>query len=310
MAEQEPAKTVVKEEKPLDGTEHFISTHSDAPEPEEVKEVAKPEGAATPKEGEEESAVKPTDTPGKDTPAEPAEAEKKGKSKTQKRIDKLTRKNSETSRKNEALQRENDELKAKQAKPTKAKVAPKEEDFPDDYEAFLEADAKFEEAKGETPAPKKTEKAPEKPVEDKLSDSQKTAHEFVQENLANAEGKPDDFKAVVFENKDLIVTGVMLEALAECDDVAKVAYALGSDTELAEKIAGQSPAQVARAIAKLDMAPAAKKPKKPTEVSNAPDPIKPLGGSDAQTKEDSELSFAEHEAKYNEKDKAGTGWNS
>ncbi|MEY8239429.1 MAG: hypothetical protein RPT25_03725, partial [Cycloclasticus sp.] len=88
-------------------------------------------------------------------------------------------------------------------------------------------------------------------------------------------------------------------------DVAKVMYALGNDTELAADIAGKTPAQQMRAIARLDMAEAAPvKPAKPNKQTSAPEPIAPVGGSDAQQKNINDMSFSEYEAHQNKIEQA------
>ena len=87
----------------------------------------------------------------------------------------------------------------------------------------------------------------------------------------------------------------MLEALSECDDPAKVMYHLGQNKDLAAQIAGKTPAQQMREIAKLDLT-ITSKPKKPTKITNAPDAITPVSGTDSQKKAESEMSFAEFEA--------------
>lgn len=301
------------EEVTQDETAGFVTTSSDLPEvqPESQEEQtqteeATPEVDATVEEGKE--ADKETDEPGTDTAADTEKAKKSNG--VQKRIDKVVREREEERRKSEALQRELDDLKkGKQQKPEEqAEVKePVESDF-DTYDEYLDALDKFDKQPDQ-----KVEKETDTDKEDKqtqadeeLTDSQKTALAITQERVASAE-KPEDFEAVAL-NPDLPVTGEMLEALAECDDPAKVMYHLGQNKDLATDIAGQSPAQQMRAIAKLDLT-VTSKPPKPTKTTNAPEPITPVGGSDAQEKSPEDMSFAEYEAYMNSKEqKRKSSW--
>lgn len=285
-----------------DETAGFVTTSSDLPEvqpesqePQQKEEPASSEGADT--EVSEQETDKPNDA-GEDTTADTEKGKKSNG--VQKRIDKVTRQREEERRKNEALERENAELKAKLNKPEVEESKPPVESDYDTYDQYLDALDAYE---NKTPE-KKPEKQPEQQqqsdeVEGELTDSQKTALAITQERVEAAE-KPEDFEKVAL-NPDLPITGDMLEALAECDDPAKVMYHLGQNEDLATEIAGQSPAQQMRAIAKLDLT-VTSKPPKPTKTTKAPDPINPVSGSDAQEKAPADMSFAEYEAHMNEKE--------
>ncbi|MEY8206114.1 MAG: hypothetical protein RPR40_13705 [Bermanella sp.] len=298
-----------------DETASFVTATSDAPQVEAIEPEAKePAPAKAEPEAKEVESKQPEATPeqnpependGGDTPAEPAP--KKARS-AQKRIDKVVREREDTKRENEALQRRVAELEGKQAEKPEAKktpeqVEPKEDDF-ESYDEYLDAVDKFEkqepakENKPNTAEPNNPQAPDNAEQSTDLTDSQKTAMAVIKEAVADAD-KPEDFDAIAL-NPEVPITGDMLEALAECDDVAKVMYALGNDTELAAAIAGKTPAQQMRAIAKLDMAEAAPaKPAKPNKQTNAPDPITPVGGSDAQQKSIDDMSFSEYEAHQN-----------
>ena len=235
------------------------------------------------------------DSSGTDAAAEHDKAKKPNK--VQKRIDEVVRQREDAKRENEALKREMEELKGKQQKPeNKGETKePVESDF-ETYDEYLDALDKFDKQGTDQVSEKET--APEKKdteskTDDELTDSQKTALAITQERVASAD-KPDDFEAVAL-NPDLPVTGEMLEALSECDDPAKVMYHLGQNKELATEIAGKTAVQQARAIAKLDLT-VTSKPSKPTKITNAPDVIDPVNGSDSQKKTHSEMSFSEFEA--------------
>ena len=296
-----------------DETAGFVTTSNDLPEvqPESQEEQtpteeATPEVDATVEEGKE--ADKEDGDLGDNTTADTDKSKKTNG--VQKRIDKVVRERKEERRKSEALQRELDELKkGKQQKPEEqAEVKePVESDF-DTYDEYLDALDKFDKqpdqkVEKETDTDKKDT---DSQADEELTDSQKTALAITQERVASAE-KPEDFEAVAL-NPELPVTGEMLEALAECDNPAKVMYHLGQNKDLAADIAGQSPAQQMRAIAKLDLT-VTSKPPKPTKTTNAPDPISPVGGSDAQEKSPEDMSFAEYEAYMNKKEqKRKSSW--
>jgi hypothetical protein len=290
-----------------DETVGFVTTSSDMPEvqtePQEEQqqeEQANSEADATvgdeeqdPKGEAEEPKAEKQDDSGKDTAADHDKGKKSNR--VQKRIDQVVREREQERREKEALQRRIDELEnGKQSS-----KEPVEDDFAT-YDEYLDAlDAYDNEQSKAEPKQDKQEQSSE------LTDSQKTAMAVIQESVASAD-KPEDFEAVAL-NPEVPVTGEMLEALAECEDPAKVMYHLGQNIDLAADIASGSPAQQMRAIAKLDLT-VTSKPPKPTKTTNAPDPISPVGGSDAQEKAPAEMSFAEYEAHMNKKERSRQSW--
>jgi hypothetical protein len=298
-----------------DETQGFVVTSSDMPEvqpesQEEQKptEEANPEVDATAEEGKETD-NEANDKSGDDAAAEHDKAKKSNG--VQKRIDKVVREREEERRKNEALQREIDELKKGKEKDDKSAQLkePVESDF-ETYDEYLDALDKFEseqdisksddKPKDEKPTENKDEDAP-----NEMTESQKTALAIIKEHVESAD-KPEDFEAVAL-NPDIPITGDMLEALAECDDPTKVMYHLGQNKDLATKIAEGSPAQQMREIAKLDLT-VDSKPPKPTKTTQAPDPIKPVKGSDAQPKNPADMSQSEYEAWANERERKRKSW--
>lgn len=213
----------------------------------------------------------------------------------QKSIDRVTRQREDEKRKNETLEKRIKELEGKDKPEDKGEnKEPVEDDF-ETYDKYLDALDKFD--KQGTDQVSEKEATPEKKdnesqAEDELTSSQKTALAITQERVASAD-KPEDFDAVAL-NPDIPITGEMLEALSECDDPAKVMYHLGQDKNLATEISGKTPSQQMRAIISLDLT-VKSKPKKPTKITEAPDAIDPVNGSDSQKKSHSEMSFAEFE---------------
>lgn len=242
---------------------------------------------------EDESLDKETDS-GIDATAD--EPSKKSRS-SQKRIDKLVRQREDAKREAEALKREVESLRNKKPEPElKEEVKePVEKDY-DTYDKYLDALDAFDKTKDvkseAVEEPKQKDVEPE--VNDGLTDSQKTALAIIQDRIESSTDKPDNFDEIAL-NPELHITGEMLEALSECDDLAKVMMHLGQNKELAAEIAKKTPALQMRDIARLDLT-VASKPKKPTQLTNAPDVIDPVQGSDAQKKSHKEMSFAEFEA--------------
>lgn len=288
------------QEAPTDETSGFVVESSDMPEaettPQEEVTEEQANSEVTESEGEEKAEESSEDTEGKesDSSADDTSAETETPKKVngvQKRINKEVRRTQEALRKIEALEKENEQLKGK---PSEVKE-PVEADF-ETYDQYLDALDKYD-STAETKEPAKdSEQDKQKDTEanSTLTDNQRTAMAVIKETIDSAEDKPSDFEAVAL-NPEVAITGEMLEALAECDNTINVMMTLGNDKALASSIASKSPAQQMREIARLDLTAKAIPPK-PVKLTNAPDPISPVKGSDKQTKSMSEMSFAEFEA--------------
>ena len=81
-----------------------------------------------------------------------------------------------------------------------------------------------------------------------------------------------DFKEVV-HNPTLPINEAMAEFIAESDVGPEIAYHLGKDPDLAERIAGMSPIRAARELARIESELSQLKAK----PSKAPEPISPVG---------------------------------
>lgn len=306
--------TVENTEVTQDETDGFVITSSDLPEVETEaqeeqaeEEPANSETDAT--EADDESTSEEQDELGEDTAANTDKAEKQNG--VNKRISKLVKQREEANRKAEALERENEELKkAQERKKDKGKdntKEPVESDF-ETYDQYLDAVDAYENDQGKEAESKddNTETKEEATSDSGLTDQQKTALAVLQENLENSE-KPEDFESVAFA-EDVHVTPEMIEALAEVKNPASILYHLGKNKDIAEDIAGKTPAQQMLAIARLETT-VTSKPPKPTKTTKAPDPINPVKGSDAQQKPVSEMSFKEYEEHMNKLDnQRGSSW--
>ena len=267
----------------------FVTTNSDIPTAE------LPEQTDEHTDGDAEQTVQVDDATPSDTDATAETAEPKAKGKFQKRIDEVVRDREDEKRKSEALQRQLDELKSEQS----TDKEPLESDF-GTYDEYLDALDQFD-TKQESDKPDKAKTDTDAQAD--ITDSQKTAIALLREKISGASERFKDFDAVALD-KEVPVTPVMAEALAECTDPAKVLYHLGNNKDFTAKLANQSPAKQAMAIAKLD-----RQSIKPVNNTNAPDPISPVHGSDSQQKPVQDMSFAEYEAHQNQREKkGGSGW--
>ena len=85
-------------------------------------------------------------------------------------------------------------------------------------------------------------------------------------------------------NKDI------LDVIIDSDAAAKLINYLGSDLDEAARITSLPPVRMAREITKLE----AKLAGQPKKTSNAPEPIKPIGGSSKNTKAPGQMSDEEY----------------
>lgn len=317
-----------------DETSSFVTTTSDVPvlEPEAKDEVTPDSGEDKGKSSSQESEAKQSESDGDnsdqdkvdgdnttaeddDKKADADKGQSKKSNRVQKRIDQVVREREEQKRENERLQRELDELKKDKEKDksdANSDKEPVESDF-DTYDEYLDAVDKYDQRQNESKEESKPE-AKDKTSDDgndsegsQLTDAQRTAMAIIKEKVSDGSDKYEDFEEVALD-PSVPITGEMLEALAECDDPTKVIYHLGKNKDLAANIAESSPAQQMREIAKLDLTVEVKPPK-PTKTTQAADPIKPVGGADAQQKPISDMSFAEYEAHMNKKERdRGSDW--
>lgn len=310
----------MSEEVIKDETIDFVSTSSDLPagnaeaiEPpkaeeqasSEVKEdIVESDSIDDPKEGD--SADKSGDKLDASNDTEVIEKVKKPNN-AQKRINKIVKEREDAKRETEKLKKEIKELKS----PDSLGNEPVEKDF-STYDEYLDALDAHERKGGSKAAKDKAEDSKVDVVKDSspgLSDSQKTALGVIEEIVKGTENLPDDFKKITL-NEKLSITGEMLEALAECDDPAKIMYHLGNNTDDAKEIASLSPAQQMREIAKLDLNIKVK-PQKPKQKTKAAEPIIPVKASESQKKPVSKMTFSEYEAHRNEQARARAktgGW--
>ena len=228
-----------------------------------------------------------TETSATETPDEPKKVNK-----VQARINQLTREKHEERQKNADLEKR---LAALESKPAETKetplVAPKEDDFTDlsDFEtarsqhiADTAAQTAYDRLKAENNS--RDDQARQTTRQQELQTKQAAFNKSLDEKREHFENFEEVAYGHAFMDTDLA------EQIFDTEKGPELAYHLGSHLDVAEKIFSLPPVQRARELTKLEFSLEALKPK---VVSDAPDPITPLGGSDKVNKSQEEMTDAE-----------------
>lgn len=201
-----------------------------------------------------------------DAPSDNAEEDKPDP--RQRKIAELSFKERELKRQNAKLMHMLEQSTKAQAK-AQAPQAPKIEDF-ETIEEFLDARDTYRDAQREQP---KAEPA---------DDYDLTDFEISRDDLyANGMAKHEDFADVVGA-ENVNITLPMANAIVEIDDSdlqVDTAYYLGNNPKEAARIAKLSPVRQIAEVEKLGIKISSKKQPQGKQVSKAPEPIKPVGGS-------------------------------
>ncbi|MBL4651276.1 MAG: hypothetical protein JKY53_00215 [Flavobacteriales bacterium] len=238
------------------------------------------EGELVPKSEADASAAEKPSTP------------PKGKT-AQERINQLTRKGHERDQENARLLAENEELKTQKspAKTPEVSPAPKEDDF--------DTLGEFEAAKAEHIAKTASDMAYERISKEKQEETDTT---LKNERKTSLKAKKKVFDAAVeskrdgFENFEEVAYGHdfmdtdLVEQILDMEKGPEIAYHLGSNLDIAKDMIALSPVQRARELTKLEFSLETLKPKL---VSDAPDPITPLGNSETVEKDPDKMSADE-----------------
>lgn len=216
----------------------------------------------------------------------PEVTEPKKVNKVQARINQLTREKHEL---RQQLSSQEQRLQALETRPTeqpKPTIAPNENDFDTDT-AYKEASSKYI-TETATEAAYQRFTSENKASEEAQSQATENAQWQIKQKafFENVESKSENFED--FDNvaygHQFMDAGIATE-LFEMDKGPEVAYHLGSNLEIAEKIFALNPVQRARELTKLEFQLEALNPKK---VSTAPDAIKPLGNNSTPAETDPE----------------------
>lgn len=210
---------------------------------------------------------------------EQAEAPKKS-NRFQQRINQLTQKGHETQQENVELRARLEKLEAAPAAPAtpETRVAPNEDDF-DSLQDYHAANAKFyadvaNDAAMATVA-KQNQEDSEAAKQAQRQEEVKTKKAAFEKNLEEKRANFQDFEDVAYGHTFMDLD--MAEQIFEMDKGPELAYHLGSNLDEAARIFALTPVQRARELTKLEFQVEALKPK---VVSDAPDPINPLGNSE------------------------------
>ena len=169
---------------------------------------------------------------------------------------------------------------------------PQQTDF-DDYQKYLDAKIDFEVKKAKINWDRDQErKQSEKAYQTKMQ----TLHERMDEGYK----KYSDFEDVAL-NPTVPISPMIVEILSESENPADVAYYLGHNRAEAIKISRMTPIAAAREIAKIEVEIAKaveQQPpgaRKPSNISNAPPPIKPIGSGKSFEKDLEKMNQKEYE---------------
>ncbi len=227
-----------------------------------------PAPAAAPAEGAP-SATSPAETasaakPGEVKPDTPEQAEKRGKSRFERRINRLYREAAEARAERDVYRRQVEELKPKE---TVDPTAPKLEHF-DDIEKYATAKAKHE---------------ADKALKAHQAKQQTETHRQAQQRLVETWTERQESAADKYEDWDEVVgdikpTTPWAMAIMEAENGPEIAYHLGKNLKEAQRIAALPPLSQIREIGRLEAKLLATPPEVKTP-SKAPAPIAPLTGT-------------------------------
>jgi len=255
--------------------------------PEEVK------SAETEKEKKEETVASEKEPP-KEKPSEEEEKKSKG---VQKRIDELVRQREDAKRqlteteterdswRKQAIKNDEEEDK-KKGKEVKAGSKPSVDDY-ENYDDYVEALTDY----------KVSQMVPTIREQFNLEKKEELQNQKLQkthDKLDAGKKKYDDFDEVAM-NVTVPYSQDMLDIITDSDNTADIAYYFGKNISEAERVSRLPALEAAREIgkieAKFDLKESEPKPKK---ITNAPEPVKTVGGSDVVTKKPSEMTYSEY----------------
>lgn len=254
------------------------------PEKVEAQETDSPEGQDA-----------ETDEPKGD--AEDAESEPKEKTPEEREKRKKDREYKKRLREEAAdAKRELEAAKARQDRITKAgesSTPPQEKDF-EDYSEFVAAKAVWRYSQETHSREAEAVGSEVEEAQRKLQQIDETEKRLVQENfaaqVADARTRYTDYDAVV-QAPDVPITQGVVDIVVQSDQGADVAYHLASNKALAAEISAMSPIEAARAIGRIEAQLSAPKPR---TTSTAPEPITPVKGKAAATKDPAKMNMPEY----------------
>lgn len=220
------------------------------------------------------------------------DTEEKKRAGVQKRIDQLTRQRYEEQRRREELEQQLKELQAKQDQP-KPVVAPNPEDF-EDYNEYLERQADFLAHRAQekiSEAQKQQAQADQqRQLREEQANRTQRFKERVEAEIDQYEGFLDKVNDPVFNQITESMHQDLITLIQESEKGTALTYHLANNLAEADRIARLNPVLAARELALLEASIKLPQPKK---VSDAPDPIAPIGGNEEAVKDPSQMSTDE-----------------
>lgn len=237
-------------------------------------------------EGQEADAPEGDESEG-DSPKELSDKEKRKKDREYKA--RLREEAAEAKRELDAAVKRHERIKNAGASST----PPQEKDF-EDYSEFVAAKAVWRYAQDTHSREAEAVGSDVEEARRKLDQIDATEKRLVQENfaaqVADARTRYADYDAVVTA-RDVPISQQVVEIVTQSDVGADVAYHLASNKALAAEISAMTPIEAARAIGRIEAKITA--PRSRT-TSTAPDPITPVKGKAAATKDPSKMSMSEY----------------
>lgn len=220
------------------------------------------------------------------------DADEKKRAGVQKRIDQLTREKYEERRRAEELEARLKDLESKISKPEPV-AAPNPEDF-DDYNEYLNKQADYLASLAQERIRRSQEQELKAAEQRRLADEQaERAQRYkdrVEAELSQYEGFMERVNDPTFNRITNVMHPDIIALIQESDKGTALTYHLATHLSEADRIAKLSPVLAARELAILETKIQSPKPKK---VSEAPDPIKPLGGNEQAVKNEDQMSIDE-----------------
>jgi len=219
------------------------------------------------------------------------EPEKK-KTGAEKRIDQLTYEKYEEQRQRKALEERLKELESKVEQP-KPVVAPREEDF-DDYNEYQEKQADYlahlAAQKLQARQQQDTQLAEQRALEEKAAERTQKFVERVNSESSQYEGFQEKVNDPTFNAITKQMDPDLIALIQESDKGTALTYHLATNIAEADRISRLSPVLAARELSLIEASIQLPQPKK---ISDAPDPVKPIGGNESAVKNPDDMSMDE-----------------
>ena len=240
----------------------------------------------------QETESAPVESEPKEAEASSEDQENEGKNKVQKRIDQLTREKYEERRAKEALEKRLKELEDAKPKPEPIK-APKYDDF-ETEDAYNEAQAEYlaqkaaQKIKDEQSASEQ-ERATQERLQ-KQADQTTKYVEKLQSEAGQYEGIMEKLNDPIFADITQKMDAELIGLIQTSEKSTALTYHLANNLEQADQISRLSPVLAARELALIE---ASIETPKPNKVSQAPDPISPIGSNETVDKDPDKMPMDE-----------------